>query len=319
MPKEENYTNLIIKHLTDELSPSETDELERWLQASDKNLALSDDYRKLWQKAENQMPVEIQSIDTDAEWRAFERKVLKPGKRKSDAGKKILRTALTAAASILIVWALIFFFKDTKVTVLAESEVKEAALPDNSKVMVNVGSKIEYPENFIKNRTVELSGEAYFIAEYDVDNPFTVRTPDYDVVVTGTEFFVSTVGAFEVIVNEGSVKIQSRKQAADTLILKSNERAMPNKEQALTKAPNESQNFLAWKTGKLVFDNDQLSEIVAVLERTYNVRIEISKPEKGQLYMTVSIDNQSIESVMTVIEATLDVSITKTDDKYIIF
>ena len=319
MPKEENYTNLIIRRLTDELSPSETDELEAWLQASEENQALSDDYRKLWQKAENQMPPEIQNIDTDEEWRAFERKVLKPGKRISDAGKKILRTALTAAASILIVWALIFFFKDTKVTVLAESEVKEAALPDNSKVMVNVGSKIEYPENFKKNRTVELSGEAYFIAEHDADNPFTVRTPDYDVVVTGTEFFVSTVGAFEVIVNEGSVKIQSRKQAADTLILKPNEKAMPNEEQALTKAPNESQNFLAWKTGKLVFDNDQLSEIVAVLERTYYVRIEISKPEKGQLYMTVSFDNQSIESVMTVIEATLDVSITKTDDKYIIF
>jgi ferric-dicitrate binding protein FerR (iron transport regulator) len=265
------------------------------------------------------MPEDIQNIDTEHEWQKFERKLPKTNNHKSDAGRKILRMALTAAASILLVWALIFFFRETSVTVLAETEVKEIALPDKSKVMLNAGSKIEYPKNFNNNRTLKLSGEAYFVAEHNAENPFTVRTPDYDVVVTGTEFFVSTEGQLEVIVNSGSVRILSRRQNADTLTLKPNEKAIPDKNKELVKMPNESQNFLAWQTGKLVFEDARLSEIADVLERTYHVRIKISKPEKKQLRMTVAFDNQDIESVLTVIEATLDVRISKTDDSYIIF
>lgn len=318
MSKEESYTNLIIKYLTDALSAAEADKLERWVQASDKNQALFDDYKKVWQEAENQMPSEIRNIDLESEWQKFEQEAFKKTS-KAETGKKIIRIMLSAAAGVAVLWALIFYFRDTKQTLYAENTVKEVVLPDSSKLTANTGTTIKYPGDFEHNRELELSGEAYFEVRPDTDNPFSVKTKHYIVKVIGTKFFVSTSPAFEVIVSEGSVEVSRRGKKTKSLILISNEKAEHSDKQRLTKTPKTDRNFLAWKTGQLVFENTTLYEITTVLERTYNVKIEISAPEKAKLRMTASFDNQDISSVLKVIEATINVSINKTEDKYIIY
>ena len=81
-------------------------------------------------------------------------------------------------------------------------------LPDGSIVYLNHNSSIEY-EQGLPNRTVEMSGEAFFdVVESDV--PFIVRTPHGEVKVLGTEFNVrAQTDELEVEVEEGVVELKT--------------------------------------------------------------------------------------------------------------
>lgn len=74
----------------------------------------------------------------------------------------------------------------------AYGEREEFILPDSSRVWLNSGSMIVYPEKFIgKERNVYLSGEGYFKVTKDRKRPFLVQAGDVSVKVLGTSFNIS--------------------------------------------------------------------------------------------------------------------------------
>lgn len=64
-------------------------------------------------------------------------------------------------------------------------------LADGSRVWMNAGSRLRYPERFGRSREVYLTGEAYFEVAKDSCRPFRVHTEDYGVEVLGTRFNVT--------------------------------------------------------------------------------------------------------------------------------
>lgn len=65
-------------------------------------------------------------------------------------------------------------------------------LPDGSKVWLNAASSLKYPVSFNnRQRTVELTGEAYFDITPDKNKPFTVQVNNMEVQVLGTSFNVT--------------------------------------------------------------------------------------------------------------------------------
>jgi transmembrane sensor len=84
-------------------------------------------------------------------------------------------------------------------------------LPDGSSVILNVGSSIEYPEEFTNNkRVVKLNGEAYFDIKHDASSPFIVYVGKIKTTVLGTAFNVRTdseCGKVYVTVIKGRVKV----------------------------------------------------------------------------------------------------------------
>src|SRR5690606_15971211 len=65
--------------------------------------------------------------------------------------------------------------------------------PDGSKVWLNAGSQLTFPEVFDEDqRTVYLTGEGYFDIKHDARRPFYVYTADMLVTVLGTAFNVSS-------------------------------------------------------------------------------------------------------------------------------
>src|SRR5687768_11794332 len=62
-------------------------------------------------------------------------------------------------------------------------------LPDGSTVVLNGGSKLEFPESFAPDvREVTLKGEAYFDITHDPKRPFVVHTGKVRTTVLGTAF-----------------------------------------------------------------------------------------------------------------------------------
>ena len=68
----------------------------------------------------------------------------------------------------------------------------QLVLSDGTKVWLNAGSKLRYPERFVGDeRQVELSGEAYFDVVHDEKAPFIVKTSRSTITVLGTEFGIT--------------------------------------------------------------------------------------------------------------------------------
>lgn len=193
-----------------------------------------------------------------------------------------IRMALSVAASLLLLfvgYSVARYMYDTSVqTVSTQAGVLEITLPDSSKVMLNRYSSLSYPRRFRKKqRNVSLSGEAYFEVEKNPEYPFVLNAGSVSVKVLGTHFNVESYpgdGIVRTTLLEGSVSVES---PSGNLLLVPNESAVFNNQTGAfrreTVEPEEE--VMAWRTGKLVFNNLPLGEIARRLGNAFHVKIEV--------------------------------------------
>ena len=226
-----------------------------------------------------------------------------------------------AAVFLLIVISSIVFYRylnnDQSKIIFAKLSTVENNLPDGTSVTLNIGSTLVYPEKFkSKTREVKLKGEAYFKVSHDVTKPFVISTEDVRIEVLGTSFYVNTSssnGNIEVILNMGKVAIYYKDKPLEKIILQSGEKAEVSKtENNISKSVNDEINYMAWKTKKIVFVNDSLGDIVKTLNKVYHSNINITNEKLLNCRITASFDNQSLESILEVLKATINISMKKT-------
>ena len=61
----------------------------------------------------------------------------------------------------------------------------------------------------------------------------------------------------------------------------------------------------------LSFDNIPLSKVIDDINRTYNSNLKITNPDVNNCLITVSFENQNLESVLKILENTLNIEIKK--------
>ena len=176
-------------------------------------------------------------------------------------------------------------------------------LSDGSKVMLNAGSELRYPVQFIeneKNRTVFLNGEAYFEVSKNKKHPFIVNTKDMDVEVLGTQFNVTSYledyKTYTVLV-EGKVAAHNKLASQDFKVLEPNQKVFFNGDQ-LELIPVNVQKYVAWVQGQLVFVNDSFIVIENKLERKYNVTINNSYAALDEINITATFKDETIDQVL---------------------
>lgn len=84
-------------------------------------------------------------------------------------------------------------------------------LPDSSRVYIFPGSELEFATKFEDNRTVKLTGEAFFDVRHDPLHPFHVVASGVDVTVLGTRFNIRAyreTGIVETALVNGSVDVE---------------------------------------------------------------------------------------------------------------
>ncbi|TKC59135.1 DUF4974 domain-containing protein [Pedobacter hiemivivus] len=149
-------------------------------------------------------------------------------------------------------------------------------LPDGTKVWLNAGSLLRYPNRFIgKERSVELSGEAYFeVAKIqDKRMPFFVRTKRQTVEVLGTHFNVNNYEEEEEVKTtllEGSVRIGSKNGKNATL--KPGEQSVIQSN-SLRVQDADLSTEMAWKNGEFIFTNNDFRAEMRKVARWYDVEI----------------------------------------------
>ncbi len=233
-------------------------------------------------------------------------------------GKKasLVYTLLRVAACLIVVCTLYLMvgkFKKAQPNLITYSkystrkgERREIQLSDGSVITLNAASTIQIASDFgVKKRAVLLQGEAFFQVSKDKTRPFIIKTGKIQTRVVGTSFNINAYAdenSVSVAVATGKVQVEKEDAKGKTLIgrdlthnyLLVYDLKKDNYRQTLADADLLS----AWKINKLVFNQTSITQIVRILERSYNVHVVlIGKPRKPGLY-TVTFDNYSLDKLL---------------------
>ena len=171
-------------------------------------------------------------------------------------------------------------------------------LSDGSEVYLNYGSKIKYPQNFIGDtREVILSGEGYFNVEHNPEKPFIVKTQNLNIKALGTTFnvlaypnedFVATTLVEGKVVLE-QTEINGENKTIGSMIPGQHVNYNIKTGEVLSSKGN-IEKYIAWKDGKLVFENESINQMSERLSRIFNVDIEISNNIEEFTYTVTFVD-----------------------------
>nr|WKN36070.1 FecR domain-containing protein [Tunicatimonas sp. TK19036] len=183
-------------------------------------------------------------------------------------------------------------------------------LMDGSKVYLNVDSKLSFPEQFSPDkREVILEGEAFFEVAKNAKRPFTIKSGDLTTTVLGTSF---NIKAFEeepvsVTVATGKVKVQAMGQdsIAQEVFLLPDQQALYDGH--LSQKDVDIKPFISWREKVLHFDETSLEEVVAVLERWFNVSIVIENDQLRDCEISAQYIDENLLNVMKSLEHVLGV------------
>lgn len=255
---------------------------------------------------------EIDEVDSHAAFNRISNRI-----RNTQPGYQIFNIAMRIAATLFIPlllassWLFYKQYSQPETGKLAMQEVTSPAgvrsqvvLPDGSKVWLNAESTLKFPVPFSKDiRNVDLQGEAYFEVTKNQKRPFVVHSGNVEVKVLGTRFDCKAFAEdrnIEVILEEGKVALNSNVASGqDESILKPGDRAVIEKTTGEMQIVNENiGKYIAWHTGKLVFDNTPMEEIATRLERWYGVEVVIQDKNILNYRFTTTFDNESIFHVI---------------------
>ena len=320
---------LITRHISGETSTSEEKELKRWLAENPENKRLLDQFGAVWKKLGR---IEsVAGIDLDAEWNVLESRMaesekvvsLQPGRKRS-ASFYIGRISVAAMLAVVLTVTGIYTVNRFGYKTLATmNQSKELVLPDGSAVTLNHFSSLKYPRKFTGEiRSIQLDGEGFFEVESDPDNPFVINTRDVDIKVLGTSFNVNAYSenaAVEVIVKTGEVAVTRHGEVPRTIILKPGNKGVYKKtEETLEITQEIDKNYLAWKTKSFVFEDQTLLDVSKQLSKVYQAEIIIDSDSLKDARITTTFNDQSLDAILNVLSATLDLDIRKSNGQIIL-
>lgn len=188
-------------------------------------------------------------------------------------------------------------------------------LSDGSRVWLNAGSSLRYPEIFNgETREVFLEGEGYFEIERDEQTPFIVQTKEMNLQVLGTSF---NIRAYEddqnIITTLVTGKIMQYYPSIDTsLVLTPSLQAVFNPENGLLSVQKAKiHTALAWRNGRIAISDARLEDIFKELSRWYDFKVIYSDPSlKDVRFYLHSNRYAEIEGVLEHLQATCGVRFT---------
>ncbi|MEH6408309.1 MAG: FecR family protein [Leeuwenhoekiella sp.] len=264
-----NNENNILRWLNGEMTP---DELEAFKSTQD--------YKNYVRIAEYSADMKAPVLNKEEALADFKKRI--ETKEKSKVIKPNFNLIYRIAAIVVVLLATSYFiFFNQSVTVKAQiAETTTTLLPDDSQVVLNADSKVAYnKKKWNKKRELTLDGEAYFKVTKGSD--FEVQTSAGNINVLGTQFNVKNrKDYFEVQCFEGRVAV-TYKSKEIILTRGMRYRVIDGK---ATKTENLTASEPSWLLKESSFEAIPLEQVIAELERQYDIKIDASDVDKTQLF-----------------------------------
>jgi transmembrane sensor len=151
----------------------------------------------------------------------------------------------------------------------------QVTLPDGSRVWLNAATALRFPTAFTgRERTVELTGEAYFEIAPRKDQPFIVKVHEMTVDVLGTSFDVMAYDdeeIFRTTLLTGAVRVEGGKTAK---LLRPGEAArLDTNTKVISVAEADTDQAVAWKNGLFQYEGATLETVMRQVARWYDVDV----------------------------------------------
>jgi len=209
-----------------------------------------------------------------------------------------------------------------KKKITERSEYKYLLLPDSTQVWLNAVSSLEFPDHFEENkREVFLSGEAYFDVKHAEKTPFIIHTGNISTTVLGTAFNIKAYPDRKTIivaVSRGKVRVSRDDELVATLT-KGQQVKVSNKDNDIAKKNILETQVAAWQQGNMVYDDESISDIIADLERMYNVNIRLTNENIRNLKVRTSFQREDgIEHALQILCILTDTKLEQSAGIYIL-
>jgi ferric-dicitrate binding protein FerR (iron transport regulator) len=181
-------------------------------------------------------------------------------------------------------------------------------LPDGSEVWLNAASSITYPTLFDgRERTVRITGEAYFEIAQDAARPFKVvvnaSIGEQEVEVLGTHFNVKAYNDESVITTtllEGRVRLNSKGAG---LVLDPGQQGTQQADGNIRMNPHaDTEAAIAWKNGLFHFEHTDIREVMRQLARWYNVDVVFEGKVPDEKFDGEITRNSNLTEVLKILQ-----------------
>ncbi|MFT3945682.1 MAG: FecR family protein [Agriterribacter sp.] len=267
-----------------------------------------------------------------------------------------LRFWSKVAAAVIVIFSITYFVfvgsrknnppvNPSNIVSTKKGSKSNIVLPDGTMVWINADTRLSYNENTKENiREVELLGEAYFDVVKDTKKPFIVHTKVMDIKVTGTAFNIRAYPNeknSEATLLRGSIEVYLKKKKGEKITLMSNEKLVVQNnyvQDAISGSTTNNMNEAAiqlltirinpvdstaketeWIKNKLVFDNESFENIIPVLERRFNTKIELQRKIVTDRKFSGTFDDDSLKDVLESFKFSIGFNYTIYEDKVVIY
>ncbi len=325
---------LLARYLSGAASPSEEKVVESWRQASAENERMFVLMQTAWETPER----EHESSNLDLLWHAM---VEKAGLEQSAAGStpsfaaeqtrrtqpwrglmhpdnyhRVLRYVALFVAVLGIGYVAGIFDggSDRGATItltVPYGQRDSVVLDDGSRVALDAGSSLRYARDMAGElREVFLTGEGYFEVASDPRRPFVVHANHARVQVVGTKFNVRAWqpdNKVTVAVTEGRVALGADRENGQSVLISGGQAsairtgAAPDTPRAVDTA-----TFLGWMQNEVTFEDAPLREILAQLERWYDVRFQIPDRALAAERLNLQLKSESLSASLELLSALTD-------------
>lgn len=327
--------NQIAKYLAGECTPEEVRKIETLMKTDSEFSKIVKEFEKIWitKNTDHGIEWDMEGVwfnireEIDEENRDTHIKKLKPRHTNDNIRRRTGMKWMIRFAAVFLIVSLTSVFTMFYMTEPKQEEMNTFSevvtergqratvnLNDGSRIQLNSGSKLLYPQEFDSGqRYVKLYGEAYFEIASDA-RPFIVKADEAVIEILGTEFNVYAYEDREdikVVVAEGMVSVRSDRAPyeysaslgkGDMATLKRGSEGDVNVTQNVN-----LRRHLGWMEYRLNFDNIPLSHVASTLHRWYGVDIEFENDQLRDKTLTADFEDASIHEVIRVIEIALNV------------
>lgn len=276
----------LVKLETDSMTDGDEERFVEWMEQDERHGQAFYEAEQTWQLMQG---AELKSSESSQIQQALN------GKNTS----WLMKTLMPIAATVLIFFSSMVWWQDIYFATMSDhythtGQRLERVLDDGSELVLNTDSAIDVKFDDTKRLVKVLSGEVYVTVAPDLQRPFVVQIGDMQVTALGTEFIVRKEQGSKptVTVTEHSVKVESTDSEAVNLVLNEGFKVtLDEKTETLSNVEAvDTELAQSWRTGKFVFKEQSLQQVVTELSRYYQGKIVIRDKQLQQQKVTGVLD-----------------------------
>ncbi|AJC22315.1 FecR family protein [Pandoraea pulmonicola] len=196
-------------------------------------------------------------------------------------------------------------------------EKRRVTLADGTVVELNTRTRLQVSYTHAQRNVTLLDGEAMFSVAHDASRPFVVDAGVGRVTVTGTRFDVRRIAKnLAVVVESGSVKVEgvpvrtgTAPAKAPALLTKGLGTTVRPDGAVASVSPVNLSTALAWRDGKLVFQNATLADVVNEVSLYRQSPVVVANDAVGQLRLTSVFSTDNTDELLAALPQFLPVKV----------